>query len=163
MFTYWGIIQKGHMLTQIYLSDIDETVHTHHHFFLAMSQEQSNLQKENKLWVLWKQQWAVGGHQNILEAVFSKSFSRTSFSLVIVSNQSAPSFTFQCSFLVRMTVVWARSYVTVRRMDLISPVSLQYHLSGLTALNDYTYHLVIVFLSIPRWELIFKSGHAIRL
>ena len=86
--------------------------------------------------------------------LFQKPILRMSSS-VIIRQWNAPRFTFQCSFPIRMALEWKCSHIIVWRIDLIFSMSVQYHLLGLTALNDYTYHLVIVFLTIPHWELIF--------
>lgn len=86
--------------------------------------------------------------------LFQKPILRMSCS-VIIREWNTLSFTFQCSFPIRMALEWKCSHIIVWRIDLIFSMSLQYHLLELTALNDYTYHLVIVFLSMPHWELIF--------
>jgi len=69
---------------------------------------------------------------------------------VIIRYWNAPSFTFQCSFPIRMALEWKCSYIIVWRIDPIFSMSLQYHLSVVTALNDYAYHLVIVFYPFHR-------------
>lgn len=69
---------------------------------------------------------------------------------VIIRYWNAPSFTFQCSFPIRMALEWKCSYIIVWRIDPIFSMSLQYHLSVVMALNDYTYHLVIVFYPFHR-------------
>lgn len=69
---------------------------------------------------------------------------------VIIRYWNAPSFTFQCSFPIRMALEWECSYIIVWRIDPIFSMSLQYHLSVVMVLNDYAYHLVIVFYPFHR-------------
>lgn len=75
---------------------------------------------------------------------------------VIIRSWHTPSFTFQCFAPIRMTLEWKCSNIIVWRIDLIFSMSIQYHLSTLIALNDYAYHLVIVFYPFSQCKLIFK-------
>lgn len=113
--------------------------------FLVSSQWQSKF---------YRRKTSFTWHENISEhlglsvhpgnCLFQKPILRMSCS-VIIRERNAPSFTFQCSFPIRMALEWKCSHIIVWRIDLIFSMSLQYHLLGLTTLNDYAYHLVIVF------------------